>query len=104
MLTNEIMRANLRSFDPVVRYGGDEFVRGMGGVDITDVEHRFEVIDTTLRDDLGVGISVGVAALEAKESLDDLTARADAKLLATKRARRRSGGRDGENPPGPVAD
>ena len=98
-----IMRANLRSFDPVVRYGGDEFVCGMGGVDIADVERRFAAIDAALRDEIHVGISVGLAALEADESLDDLTERADAKLLATKRAGRRTGARDGETRTEPAA-
>lgn len=83
-----IVRANLRSFDPVVRYGGDEFVCGIGGVDVADVERRFAAIDAAVRHEIRVGISVGVAALEANESLDDLIARADANLLETKRARR----------------
>ena len=83
-----ILRANLRSFDPVVRYGGDEFVCGIGGVEVADVKRRFKAVDAALRKEIHVGISVGVAALEANESLDDLTARADAKLLRTKRGRK----------------
>jgi diguanylate cyclase (GGDEF)-like protein len=86
-----IMRANLRSFDPVVRYGGDEFVCGIGGVGIADAERRFEAIDAALRRELGVGISVGVAALKGDESLDELTARADARLLDAKHGRRHAG-------------
>jgi diguanylate cyclase (GGDEF)-like protein len=90
-----IMRANVRSFDPVVRYGGDEFVCGIGGVGIADVERRFGVIDAALRHELRVGISVGLAALEGAESLDELTARADANLLEAKRGRSLAAGRDG---------
>jgi diguanylate cyclase (GGDEF)-like protein len=79
------MRSNLRSFDPVVRYGGDEFVCGLGGADLDEVERRFSLIRRTLQDDVGVGISVGLAALGADETLDELTARADAALLEAKK-------------------
>ncbi len=78
------MRSNLRSFDPIVRHGGDEFVCGLGGVDLADVAHRFEVIDRALRDSVGVGISIGLAAIGEDETLDEITARADAALLEAK--------------------
>jgi len=97
-----IMRANLRSFDPVVRYGGDEFVCGIGGIGITDVTRRFEMIDAALWHELRVGISVGLAALEGDESLDALTARADANLLEAKRGRRLEARYDGDRHAGPV--
>jgi GGDEF domain-containing protein len=54
------VRSNLRSFDPIVRYGGDEFVCGLGGVDHDVVARRFEVIDRSVQSDVGVGISVGL--------------------------------------------
>ena len=81
------MRSKLRSFDPVVRYGGDEFVCGLGGIDLDEVERRFDLIDRALQDHVGVGISVGLAGLEADETLDRLTARADAALLDAKKRR-----------------
>jgi diguanylate cyclase (GGDEF)-like protein len=81
------MRRHLRSFDPVVRYGGDEFVCGLGGADLEEVGRRYEAIDRSVRKDVGVGISVGLAALGASETLDQLIARADAALLETKRTR-----------------
>jgi diguanylate cyclase (GGDEF)-like protein len=81
------MRSNLRSFDPVVRYGGDEFVCGIGGVDLDEVERRFEEIGRSVENDVGVGISVGLAGLEPDETLDQLTARADAALLDAKKKR-----------------
>jgi len=81
------LRSNLRSFDPIVRYGGDEFVVGLGGIDHDVVARRFEVIDRSIHGDLGVGISVGLANLEPNDTLDRLTARADASLLMVKRAR-----------------
>jgi diguanylate cyclase (GGDEF)-like protein len=81
------MRSNLRSFDPVVRFGGDEFVCGIGGVDLEEVERRFSAINQSVVDDVGVSISVGLAGLEPDETLEHLTARADAALLAAKKKR-----------------
>ena len=81
------MRSKLRSFDPVVRYGGDEFVCGMGGVELGDVERRFEDIDRALKFEVGVGISVGLAGLEPDDTLERITARADEELLKAKRRR-----------------
>jgi diguanylate cyclase (GGDEF)-like protein len=83
------MRSHLRSFDPVVRFGGDEFVCGLGGADLEDVERRFALIGRSVKDDVGVGFSVGLATLAEGETLDELTARADAALLAAKRRRAR---------------
>lgn len=80
------LRANLRSFDPVLRYGGDEFVAGMGGVDLDDAGRRFEAIKATLQRDAAVGISVGIAALAMGETLDELIARADSALLRRRRS------------------
>ncbi len=79
------MRSNLRSFDPIVRYGGDEFVCGLGGADLGVVQARFERIGRSVQDEAGVGISVGLATLLADETLDQLTARADATLIGLKK-------------------
>jgi diguanylate cyclase (GGDEF)-like protein len=81
------LRSNLRSFDPIVRYGGDEFVCGLGGVDQDIALRRFELIDRSVRGDVGVGISVGLAGLEPDDTLERLTARADASLLSAKKRR-----------------
>ena len=81
------MRANLRSYDPIVRFGGDEFILGITSIDRSEAEHRLAVIDQSLRHATGVGITSGIAALEGNESLEELTARADASLLEKKRAR-----------------
>jgi diguanylate cyclase (GGDEF)-like protein len=81
------LRANLRSYDPIVRYGGDEFVCGIASIDPGEVQHRLDVIDQSLRAATGVGISAGLAELTAGETLDELTAKADAALLEAKRTR-----------------
>jgi diguanylate cyclase (GGDEF)-like protein len=81
------MRSHLRSFDPIVRYGGDEFVCGLGGADVEDVERRFGLIGSSVEGDIGTGFSVGLASLAQGETLDELTARADAALLRAKKRR-----------------
>ncbi len=80
----EHMRTHLRSYDPVMRYGGDEFVVGLGGMSTDEATRRFAMIDRALRNEVGVGITVGIAALEPEETLESLTERADAALLAAK--------------------
>jgi diguanylate cyclase (GGDEF)-like protein len=83
------LRANLRTYDPVVRYGGDEFVCGVTGVSAAELEHRMTLIDQSLRRATGVGISAGMATLLEGETLDEITARADEALLEAKRNRDR---------------
>ena len=89
VLTNVvwIMRSNLRSFDPVVRYGGDEFLCGLGGLGLDEAGSRFEAIGRSVESKTGVTISVGIAGLHPDETLDQLTARADTALLDAKRRR-----------------
>ncbi len=81
------MRANLRSYDPIVRFGGDEFICGVAAIDPDEVQHRISVIDQSLRHATGVGITVGLASMVGNESLEELTERADAALLEAKRSR-----------------
>ena len=81
------MRANLRSYDPIVRFGGDEFVCGISSIGPDEVQHRMGVIDQSLRNATGVGITAGLATLTSNESLEELTARADAALIEAKRSR-----------------
>ena len=82
------MRARLRSFDPIIRYGGDEFVCGLGGTDLAEAEHRFDLIGLAIEADAGVRISVGLAELEPGDTADGLTERADAAMLSVKTAHR----------------
>ena len=81
------MRANLRSYDPIVRFGGDEFICGIASIDPSEAEHRIQVIDQSLRSATGVGVTAGLATLTSNETLEELTARADAALIENKRNR-----------------
>jgi diguanylate cyclase (GGDEF)-like protein len=79
-----VIRARLRSFDPIVRYGGDEFICGLTGTDLGEAERRFEAIGVAIEADARVGISVGFAALAAGDTAERLTERADASMLQVK--------------------
>ena len=81
------LRSSLRSFDPIVRFGGDEFVCGIGGADVREVEGRLAGTRRSLYADTGASFSVGLAVLAAGETLERLTARADAALLDAKASR-----------------
>jgi diguanylate cyclase (GGDEF)-like protein len=79
------IRAKLRSFDPVVRYGGDEFICALADTDPDDAGRRFvEIQDELARDYDDARISVGVVELGPDETLDDLIVRGDAALYAAK--------------------
>jgi diguanylate cyclase (GGDEF)-like protein len=78
------IRQRLRSFDPITRYGGDEFVCGLGGTDIAEARHRFQAIGVAIQAEAGVGISVGLVALAPGDDADRLTERADAAMLEVK--------------------
>jgi diguanylate cyclase (GGDEF)-like protein len=83
------MRARLRSFDLIIRYGGDEFVCGLSGTDMGEAERRFDSIGVAIRADVRVGISVGLADLLPGDTAETLTERADAAMLEMRAARRR---------------
>ncbi len=79
-----IMRSGLRSYDPIVRMGGDDFACGIAGARLDEVDLLFYEFERSLHADTGVGISVGMAALADGETIEQITARADAALLDAK--------------------
>jgi hypothetical protein len=79
------MRSKLRSYEPIVRDGGDEFLCSIAGVDLPAVRGRFDEIDTVLRDrDCPGSMSVGLAQMQVDDTLDDLIRRADDALIETR--------------------
>jgi diguanylate cyclase (GGDEF)-like protein len=78
----------IRSFEPIVRFGGDEFVCAVGGVGLEQAAERFGEVEDTLAETAGgAAVSVGFAELREDDTLDDLVERADAALLEIRRAR-----------------
>lgn len=84
----QALQTRLRSFDPVVRYGGDEFVCGLGGADLAEATRRFDSIAAAIEAEIGVHISVGMATLEADDTTETLIDRADAAMLQVRAGRR----------------
>lgn len=80
----------LRSYDVVMRFGGDEFVCSLAGQDLAGAKARFAQIGAELATPRGDAIAVGLAQREDHETLDALIARADAALIDA----RRRGGRE----------
>jgi diguanylate cyclase (GGDEF)-like protein len=90
--TADALRANLRSHDLVIRYGGDEFVCAVSGLSLADATARLGLVNGALAGAPRPGsMSVGLAELRPGESPQDLMARADAALYG-ERARRRASG------------
>ena len=75
------IRSHLRSYDMIVRIGGDEFLCVMSGATIEDARQRFGAVHVALAADLDLcEIKVGFAALMSHDSAADLIERADADL------------------------
>ena len=81
----EAIRSRLRSYDPVVRYGGDEFVLTLSGTEMNAAERCLDDVAGALRTRRpGASFSVGFASLRPDDSLPDLIARGDADLRQRK--------------------
>lgn len=92
-----LLRSLLRSHDLVCRYGGDEFVILLSGVDIDEATHIVEriqsAVDQWFRDNqLACGISIGFGAASPEESnLSRLLQSVDRLLYQAKAQRNASG-------------
>jgi diguanylate cyclase (GGDEF)-like protein len=75
------MRKHLRSYDLIVRFGGDEFVCALLAIDIDKATERFILINAALAAQAHASISVGLAEYQLHDTLDGLLARADHALL-----------------------
>jgi len=72
----------LRSYDVICRFGGDEFVCSLAGQDVAGAGARFDQIRTALTAEApGATISVGFAERGEEDTLEALIARADEALI-----------------------
>jgi diguanylate cyclase (GGDEF)-like protein len=79
------LRATVRSYDPVVRVGGDEFLCAFSNMTPQAAADRVEAIKAVLRKGHETcSISVGLAELGPDDDMEDLTTRADAELYRIK--------------------
>ena len=86
------LRNQLRSYDLVVRYGGDEFLCTLSGSDIKAVRHRCDEVARNLTQRIpAASVGVGLATLADPDTLDELIARADAALYAGRHDSREHG-------------
>jgi diguanylate cyclase (GGDEF)-like protein len=87
-LLGETLRANVRPYDVIVRYGGDELVCAMPNLSAREAKARFEKIATALAAaDADHSITFGLAEAEPTDSLQELIARADADFLKARYSR-----------------
>lgn len=76
----DTIRRHVRSYDRVVRYGGDEFLCGMLDLDMDRAARRFEAVDADLAASQQGSITTGLTELAAHEDLTSLIRRADAAM------------------------
>lgn len=90
-LLGETIRANVRPYDLIVRYGGDELVCAMPNLSAFEARTRFKRIAGALTAvSPHHSITFGLAAAEPAENLQELLARADTDLLEARRLDKRS--------------
>jgi diguanylate cyclase (GGDEF)-like protein len=90
-LVGYALGSNLRPYDVIVRYGGDEFLCAMPDISPHEARARFKQIARALAAvKARYSISFGLAQARPDETLPQLVARADADLLAHRSCRRRT--------------
>jgi diguanylate cyclase (GGDEF)-like protein len=88
----DTIRAHLRSYDLMVRLGGDEFLCALPDVTSAEAAKRFALVNAELAATHEASVTVGLTALEADEALDELIARADKAMYEIRRQARSAPG------------
>jgi diguanylate cyclase len=79
------LRHHMRSYDLIVRVGGDEFVCALPGVTLMEARRRFDEVCSELHEGpVGGSISFGISELRDGESPEELIDRADHELQAAR--------------------
>lgn len=84
----DTVRANVRPYDIIVRYGGDEFLCAMSNVTKTGAKRRMNKISAKLTAaNEGHSITFGLAECEPTEGIQEFIGRADEDLLKARGSR-----------------
>ena len=76
------LRRHMRSYDLMVRMGGDEFLCALPEVSATEAGARFGDLRQDLNGSTGNSVSIGFSELRESDSADALVQRADSDLLS----------------------
>lgn len=87
----DTIRAHVRPYDLIVRYGGDEFLCGLPDVTLAEAAERFRLVNVDLASSRQASVTAGMAELRADDRLEDLIQRADEALYRERRARSAAG-------------
>jgi diguanylate cyclase (GGDEF)-like protein len=75
-----------RSYDLILRFGGDEFVCSFSGAGLDEIGRRFERVGAHLSQAIpGASISIGVSKRRPADTIKTLLDRADTTMIATRR-------------------
>lgn len=85
--TVSALRARLRSYDLIIRYGGDEFLCVLTDTGMAEARRTATSLREHVARASGGTISVGLAELTPGDSVDAIVQRADAELYAGRRSR-----------------
>jgi diguanylate cyclase (GGDEF)-like protein len=89
-----IISDEFRSYDVILRYGGDEFVCSLAGDGLEGIGKRFARVAGNLDEAIrGAAISIGVSRRRSQDTVETLIDRADTKMIGGRRERRHIGGR-----------
>jgi diguanylate cyclase (GGDEF)-like protein len=83
--TADSIRARLRPYDLIIRYGGDEFLCALLDVAMAEAAKRFSLVNADLAAARQASVTVGLTELEADDALGDLIARADEAMYRERR-------------------
>jgi diguanylate cyclase (GGDEF)-like protein len=75
--TADAIRAHVRPYDLIVRFGGDEFLCGVTDVRMAEAAERFSRVNADLAATRKASVTIGLAELEPDDSVEGLVARAD---------------------------
>jgi diguanylate cyclase (GGDEF)-like protein len=82
-----VLSTRLRSYDLVMRWGGDEFVCALFGAELGGAERRLDMVAAGIAAVThGRTVSWGLVGLDASDSAESVIARADAALYERRRA------------------